>query len=366
MSAARALALLERADSTWQVEAQGELLDEAIRLAREAADPDVEYAARMRAMPNAAVRFAVGEAVTHLAWCLGRHETDAQRYARRLPGTEDLLYLEDWGLRQIVLSDALPPDRVESLVAAHAARLGDGAGEHALAVLRALQAWAAGDVPAASTRIDAALQIPGDAMTHCTRCTRDIAAQIHEAGGQWEKVAAAVDDFVSDPCGDLDQPASALSRGLFAWRKAGRIEDAEAAYAKASREVSGRETTPEVLGRLARYALLTARPDEALAHVESALVWVKGPALATHLRLGALREVSAVLAGLESSGLGARRLRSADDPRARLLLPPRDGGWTVAEAAPVLHEAARVLAARFDDRAATTFHVEQLARSREV
>lgn len=362
MTAAHALALVRRADATWNPEAQAELLDEAIRLAREADDPKLEYAARMRAVPAAALRFAVGDALTHVAWCVSRHDSENARFPRRLPGTEDLLYLEDWCLRQICLSDAVGPGDVETLIDAHERRLGPGSGDHSVAVLRALHAWACGDLVAAIEAVRRALALPGDAMTHCTRCTRDIAAQIFEAAGDHASVVTVCDDYLTDPCTDLDQPASALSRGLFAWHTSGRGDEAESAYRKAAGEAAPRETTPEVLGRLARFALAAGRDDDALAHVEAALPWVFGPSIATHLRLGALRELSAALTGLDLRGLGGRELRAARDPRTSPLLPARTEGWTVSSARPALVREARELAARFDARAGTMFHVEQLER----
>ncbi|WNM27325.1 hypothetical protein RN607_14155 [Demequina capsici] len=363
MTAARSLALIARADRTWQLEEQASLLVEAVSLAREADDLDAEYAARMRLVPNSAIRFEVSEAVTHLAWCVVRHDSDPTRFPRRASGTEDLLYLEDWTLRQLALSDALSPVQVEDLIAEHARRLGPGAGEHALGTLGALHAWALGDVALASAHIGAALRVPGDGLAHCVRCTRDIAAQIAEAAGDAAAVVMAVDDFATDPCDDLDQPASALSRGLFAWLASDRREDADSAYGVAVRRVAARPTTAEVRGRLARYALVTGRLDEAVGHVEAALPYVHGSALATHLRLGALREIAAVLAGLQRRGLGERCLTGVDVPSVRPLLPARGEGWTVATAAPVVLTAARELAGRFDARAGTMFHVEQLQRT---
>ncbi|WP_084074572.1 hypothetical protein [Demequina sp. NBRC 110052] len=362
MTVARALELIERADRTWELRAQAMLLDESIALAREANDAGVEYAARLRAVPNAAMRFEVSEAVTHLAWCVARHDDDPASHPRRLDRTEDVLYLEDWALRQLALSDALAPARVTELIDAHERRLA-GTGPHAVSVLRALHAWALGDADAAAAHIDEAILTPGDAMTHCIRCTRDIAAQIADSAGRVEAAIAACDDYAAEPCVDADQPASALSRGLFAWTAMGRMPDAEAAYASASRRVQARPTTPEVLGRLARYALATGRFDEALKHVESALPWAMGSALATHLRMSALRELAAVLSGLEAAGLGSEPLSTAGDPRVGRLLPTGHQPWTVAQAAPRAVAAARHLAERFDARGGTTFHVEHLERT---
>lgn len=362
MTVARALELIERADQTWELVAQAMLLNESVALAREAGDASVEYAARMRAVPNAAMRFEVSEAVTHAGWCLARHRAEPTRFPRRLDGTEDLLYLEDWALRQLALSDALEPARVEALIDAHERAL-SGTGAHSVAVLRALHAWTIGDLASATDAIRDALATEGDPMTHCTRCTRDIAAQIGEAAGDTAAVLAASNDYRADPCDDADQPSSAFSRGLFAWTVAGRATDAESAYISASRRVSARPTTPEVLGRLARYALLTGRIDAAIEHVDAALPWVVGPALASHLRLAAMRELTAVLASLDARGHGARVLSTADDPRVAPLLPRRDADWTVEEAVPAVRAAAQRLAERFDARGGTTFHVEHLERT---
>ena len=109
--------LLEEIDRTPWGPAEQTLVAEAVALAQEIGDEQLEYQARMRQTASANMNGATDVMLNSFAWCLARHDADPGRFPADLEyGGADLMWQFKWMASALRSSPAFSQDQITAVL----------------------------------------------------------------------------------------------------------------------------------------------------------------------------------------------------------------------------------------------------------
>ncbi|MBS1897990.1 MAG: hypothetical protein JSS88_11595 [Actinobacteria bacterium] len=354
--------LFEEIDRTpWGPHEQA-LVAEAVGIAQELGDEELEYQARMRQTASANMGGLTDLMLSSFAWCLARHDADPARFPADIDnGAADLMWQFKWMASSLRGSPAFAPEQIaavlEDMEAHYAAA---GLGPSGVLMARFEDAHAAGRLDEAE-RLRVQLETtPRDSHSHCDACGRSQVAGFLADTDRDEEAIRLVEEMVEGGFSCGEEPEHALSLALLPYLRLGRGDEAKAAHLRSYRLA---KDNPDLLGAVAnsiRFCALTGNEARALALVERHLPWLAHDALNSQGHFGMLIAVATTLDAVVDAGHGSTPVRGADATELAPFFGARETAWTAAELAPVAWVAAERLGARFDERDGTDNHARRL------
>lgn len=367
-STARLSQLLEEIDRTPWGAAEQALVAEAVALAQELGDEQLEYQARMRQTASANMGGQTDVMLNSFAWCLAKHDADPARFPIDIDnGAADLMWQFKWMASALRASPAFSTAQIAAVLddmEEHYRRA--GLGMSGVLTARFEDAWDAG-------RHDEAEQLrvqlettPRDDYSHCDACGRSQIAGFFAETGRDEEAIRLVEEMIEGGFSCGEEPEHALSRVLLPYLRAGRTEDARAAHLRSYRLA---KDNPDNIGIVANnivFAAVTGNEARALAMVERHLPWLAHDQLNVDGHFAALSAIAFALDRVAAAGHGDTPVRGADAPALQQFFGEHDGAWNASELAAAATAAAERIGADFDERDGTTGHADRHARLRSL
>ncbi|MFV0252449.1 MAG: tetratricopeptide repeat protein [Beutenbergiaceae bacterium] len=326
------------------------LVDQALALAREAGDEQLEYRVRMHLTASAR---AAGDSDTMLgsfAWCLEQHDRDPRRFPAQ-SGTGDLMGQYRWVATTMSRSPAYPAEQIEALLAGMRQRYRRaGLGESGVLMARFECAWSQGRLREAERLRQQVIAAPRDSHSRCEACTySQHAAFVAETGRQTEALSLLEHALASGtPC--RHEPVRAISSSLLPLLRAGELAQAKAAHLRGYR--LARES-PEHVATLTDHLIfcaVTGNHARGLAMVERHLGWLAHPGLDVSSQLDAMRAIAVVLDSVDRTGRGEHPVPGSQAPQLAPFFGEPSAPLSVAELAQSAWRWADRTAAAFDAR----------------
>ncbi|WP_309129717.1 hypothetical protein [Microbacterium sp.] len=363
-SQARFSQLLEEIDRTPWGPAEQALVAEAVALAQDLGDEQLEYQARMRQTASANMGGHTDVMLNSFAWCLSRHDADPARFPLDIEnGAADLMWQFKWMASALRSSPAFSAAQIAAVLddmEEHYRR--SGLGMSGVLTARFEDAWDAGRHDEAE-RLRVQLEAtPRDDYSHCDACGRSQVAGFFAETGRNEEAIRLVEEMIAGGFSCGEEPEHALSRVLLPYLRAGRTEDARAAHLRSYRLA---KDNPDNIGIIANnlvFAAVTGNEARALALVERHLPWLAHDRLNVDGHFAALSAIAFALGRVAEAGHGDTPVRGADAPSLQPFFGPHDGAWTASELAAAAAAAAERIGADFDERDGTTGHADRRAR----
>lgn len=365
MTRDRLIALIEQIDQTPFGPAESALTREAIALAIDLGDEQLEYAARLRQTSSANHSGDIESALTSFAWCLARHDEDPVRFPAEVDGA-DLMWQFKWMASMLSSSPEFGLDQIEAVLddMEQHYRAG-GLGISGVLMARFEHAWDAGRFEEADRTRSLLLTTPRDEYSHCFACTpSQLAGYAIERGDDVEALRL-IDEMIAEEhtCGE--EPEHALARSLGPALRTGRLDDAREAHLRSYRLAKDNPANLGIIAHHIVFCAVTGNEARALSLIERHLRWLAHDALDA---AGHVRALSAIAVGLDAvtaAGHGDTPVRGADDAALRPWLgAPPAAGWTAASLAERAWTTASELSARFDARNGTSAYADRLVRLR--
>ena len=328
-------------------------IDEAVALADEIGDEDLQFKARM-ALTNCAVTTGDTDAqLSSFAWCLAKYDQDPVRFADSPHG--DVLWHYKWAIGALVGSPIFSRAQIEATL--------DDMEAHYKQANAGLQgvAWMRLDYAENTGRLDQAMDLrrqflatPRDHYSDCDACTRSGLAGLALSVGDEAEALRLVDEIIN---GDYDgrhscteEPERALSRVLEPMLHAGQFDEARAAHLRSYRLARTNPDLIDTIARHLRFCAITGNEARGLALAERHIGWLTHDALNEAGQHSLLLGLAVALTAVTRAGHGDEIVRGATDPGLARLFGEHDGAWQVADLAEAAWAAAASIAAKFDAR----------------
>jgi len=356
--------LLDEIDATpWGPHEQA-LTAEAVALAQELGDEQLEYQARMRQTASANMGGLTDVMLNSFAWCLAHHDADPQRFPLDIDnGAADLMWQFKWMASTLRASPAFSSEQIAAVLddmEAHYRRA--GLGLSGVLTARFEDAWASGRIDEAEALRGQLETTPRDDYSHCDACGRSQAAGFFAVTDRDEQAIRLVEEMIEGGFSCGEEPEHALSRVLLPYLRTGRFDDARAAHLRSYRLA---KENPDNLGIIANsivFAAVTGNEARALSMVERHLAWLAHDPLNVDGHFAMLTAIAFALDRVTAVGHGDATVRGAGSPALESFFGTRDGAWTASALAAAAGAAADRIGAEFDARDGSDWHAQRRAR----
>ncbi|MEV7619937.1 hypothetical protein AB0N59_07290 [Microbacterium sp. NPDC089321] len=356
--------LLDEIDATpWGPHEQA-LTAEAVALAQELGDEQLEYQARMRQTASANMGGLTDVMLNSFAWCLAHHDADPQRFPLDIDnGAADLMWQFKWMASTLRASPAFSSEQIAAVLddmEAHYRRA--GLGLSGVLTARFEDAWASGRIDEAEALRGQLETTPRDDYSHCDACGRSQAAGFFAVTDRDEQAIRLVEEMIEGGFSCGEEPEHALSRVLLPYLRAGRPDDARAAHLRSYRLA---KDNPDNLGIIANsivFAAATGNEARALSMVERHLPWLAHDPLNVDGHFAMLTAIAFALDRVTAVGHGDAAVRGAGSADLEPFFGAREGAWTASALAAAAGEAADRIGAEFDARDGSDWHAQRRAR----
>ncbi|MEI3849318.1 MULTISPECIES: hypothetical protein [unclassified Microbacterium] len=368
----RLIELFDEIDRTpWGPHEQA-LTAEAVALAVEIGDEELEYRARMRQTASANMGGITDLMLTSFAWCLAHHDADPVRFPADIEnGAADLMWQFKWMASSLRSSPAFAADQIAAVLDDMETHYRTaGLGISGVLMARFEDAWASGRIDEAErlrVRLEAT---PRDSHSHCDACGRSQIAGFFAETGREDEALRLVDEMIEGGFSCGEEPEHALSVSLVPALHEGRHDDAKAAHLRSYRMS---KDNPDLLSTIANnivFCAVTGNEARALSLVERHLPWLAHDPLAVRAHVRMLQAVGTTLDRVVTAGHGDTPVRGADAAELVPFFGERDGGgrgpWTAAELAGAAWAAAERIGRRFDERDGTDGQARRLEAARAL
>lgn len=360
--------LLDEIDRTPWGPAEQALTAEAVALAQELGDEQLEYQARMRQTASANMGGQTDVMLNSFAWCLAHHDADPQRFPLDIDnGAADLMWQFKWMAATLRASPAFSSEQIAGVLddmEEHYRRAGIGLS--GVLTARFEDAWASGRLDEAE-QLRARLETtPRDDYSHCDACGRSQAAGFFAVTDRDERAIGLVEEMLDGGFSCGEEPEHALSRVLLPYLRSGRLDDARAAHLRSYRLA---KDNPDNLGIIANnivFAAVTGNEARALSLVERHLPWLAHDPLNVDGHFAVLSAIALALDRVAAVGHGDAAVRGADAPALEPFFGATDGEWTASDLASAAFTAAERIGAQFDARDGSDWHARRLAGMRTL
>lgn len=354
--------LLDEIDSTpWGPHEQA-LTAEAVALAQQLGDEQLEYQARMRQTASANMGGLTDVMLNSFAWCLAHHDDDPQRFPLDVDGAADLMWQFKWMAATLRASPAFSSEQIAAVLddmEAHYRRA--GIGMSGVLTARFEDAWASGRIDEAERLRGRLETTPRDDYSHCDACGRSQNAGFFAATDRDEQAIRLVEEMIEGGFSCGEEPEHALSRVLLPYLRTGRLGDARSAHLRSYRLA---KDNPDNLGIIANsivFAAVTGNEARALALVERHLPWLAHDPLNVDGHFALLSAVAFALDRVVAVGHGEAVVRGADAAMLGSFFDEREGAWTASALAAAASAAADRIGAEFDARDGSDWHAQRRA-----
>ena len=356
--------LLDEIDATpWGPHEQA-LTAEAVALAQELGDEELEYQARMRQTASANMGGMTDVMLNSFAWCLAHHDADPQRFPLDIDnGAADLMWQFKWMASTLRASPAFSTEQIAAVLddmETHYRRAGIGLS--GVLTARFEDAWASGRIDEAEALRGQLETTPRDDYSHCDACGRSQAAGFFAVTDRDEQAIRLVEEMIEGGFSCGEEPEHALSRVLLPYLRSGRLDDARAAHLRSYRLA---KDNPDNLGIIANnivFAAVTGNEARALSMVERHLPWLAHDPLNVDGHFAMLSAIGFALDRVTAVGHGDATVRGAGSPALEPFFGTRDAAWTASDLAAAAGAAADRIGAEFDARDGSDWHAQRGAR----
>lgn len=358
--------LLDEIDRTPWGPAEQALVSDAVRLAQEIGDEQLEYQARMRQTASAQMGGLTDVMLTSFAWCLAHYDADPQRFPLDIQnGTADLMWQFKWMAATLRGSPTFSAEQITAVLddmQAHYLRAGLGAS--GVLTARFEDAWGAGRIDEAEALRVQLETTPRDDYSHCDACGRSQIAGFFASTDRDAEAIRLVEEIVDGGFSCGEEPEHALSRVLLPYLRAGRLEDARSAHLRSYRLAKDNPDNLVIVANNIVFTAVTGNEARALALVERHLPWLAHNQLNVDGHFTALSAIGFALDRVAEVGHGDARVRGADSPALMSFFGAHEGPWTASELAAAANAAADRIGAAFDERDGTDGHAARRAQTR--
>ncbi|MDR6868098.1 tetratricopeptide (TPR) repeat protein [Microbacterium resistens] len=360
--------LIEEIDRTpWGLHEQN-LVAEAVALATEIGDDQLEYQARMRQTASANMGGLTDLMLNSFAWCLARHDADPSRFPADIEnGAADLLWQFKWMASSLRSSPAFAPEQIAAVLDDMETHYRTaGLGMSGVLMARFEDAHAAGRLDEAEelrVRIEAT---PRDSHSHCDACGRSQIAGFFAETGRETDTIRLVEEMIEGGFSCGEEPEHALSVSLVPYLHQGRGEEAKSAHLRSYRLS---KDNPDMLGTIARsivFCAITGNEARALSLVERHIGWLAHDRLNVQAHFSMLAAIGTTLDRVAAVGHGGTPVRGADAPELVPFFGEHEGAWTAAELATAAWAAAERIGRSFDVRDGSDSHARRLKDARAL
>lgn len=358
--------LLDEIDSTPWGRHEQALIAEAVALAQEIGDEQLEYQARMRQTASANMGGLTDVMLNSFAWCLAHHDDDPQRFPLDIDnGAADLMWQFKWMAATLRASPAFSSEQIAAVLddmEAHYRRA--GIGMSGVLTARFEDAWASGRIEDAERLRGLLETTPRDDYSHCDACGRSQNAGFFAATDRDEQAIRLVEEMIEGGFSCGEEPEHALSRVLLPYLRTGRLDEARAAHLRSYRLA---KDNPDNLGIVANhivFAAVTGNEARALSLVERHLPWLAHDQLNVDGHFAMLSAIALALDCVTAVGHGTTTVRAAEAAALEPFFGAREGAWTASALARAAGAAADRIGAEFDARDGSDWHAQRRARMR--
>ena len=364
--------LLEEIDRTpWGPQEQA-LVAEAVALAQEIGDEQLEYQARMRQTASANMGGLTDLMLSSFAWCLAHHDADPARFPADIDnGAADLMWQFKWMASSLRSSPAFSPEQITAVLDDMEAHYRTaGLGMSGVLMARFEDAHAAGRMDDAE-RLRVQLEAtPRDSHSHCDACGRSQVAGFFADTDRDEDAIRLVEEMLEGGFSCGEEPEHALSVSLLPYLRLGRGEQARAAHLRSYRLAKDNPDLLTAIANSIRFCALSGNEARALTLIERHLPWLAHDALNAQGHFRMLTAIGTALDAVTAAGHGDTPVRGADSPDLERFFGAHGGAdgtaWSAAELAAAAWAAAERIGVRFDERDGTDNHARRLQFARKT
>ncbi|WP_394162003.1 hypothetical protein [Galactobacter valiniphilus] len=352
--------LLGRADLLPYGPESRAVLDEALALALESGNQELEYAVRLRLVADAEMAGDTDAVLSNFAWCAARNDEDPQRFPTQIEGN-DLLWFYKWIPATLAANPRFArADVIQALDAMEARYRREGVGVHGVLQARFSEAYRSGHPEEAERWRQALLTTPEDDYSHCEACSRSEQVDYLLGRGQNEEALAFFDEIMSQNLSCGEEPETVMSTVLVPLLRAERLEDAERAHRLAYRLVRNNPALMPSIAKHIEFCAITGNYARALRLLERHLPWLAHDELDAEAHFSTLLSVATALELVDAAGHGGLTVHGSDDRRLIPVLGEHEGPYTVREFAAAARAAAEALGRAFDERDGSEAHHDRL------
>jgi cellulose synthase operon protein C len=365
VSTAAITKLFEQIDSTPFGPEERALVDQAVALAVESGDEQLEHLARMRLTVSAKHSGDTDAMLSSFAWTLAKHDSDPQRFPADLgDGGADLLWQYKWMAGTLSASPIFSREQIDAIHAdmlEHYERA--GVGLSGVITSRFDEAWRNGRLDEAATLREQLAITPRDDYSHCDACVRSESAGFLAQIGREEEALALVEEMIEGGFSCGDEPENALSEALLPYLRAGRLDEAKSAHLRSYRLARDNADKISIIANHLVFCAVTGNVARGLALLERHISWLAHDGLNVRAHFNNLLAYGVLLDAIDRAGHGDAAVRGADSPDLVPFFGEHDGAWTVRDLASSAWRAAAAIGADFDARNGNDYYADSIARA---
>ena len=357
--------LFEQIDSTPFGPEERALIDQAVALAVEAGDEQLEHLARMRLTVSAKHSGDTDAMLASFAWTLAKHDEDPSRFPADLGDDgADLLWQYKWMAGTLAASPIFSREQIDAVHAdmhAHYERAGVGFSGYITS--RFDEAWHNGRLEEAATLREQLVITPRDDYSHCDACVRSEAAAFLAETGKEEESLILIAEMLDGGFSCGDEPENALSQALLPYLRAGRFDEAKSAHLRSYRLSRDNADKISIIANHLVFCAVTGNEARGLALLERHISWLTHDGLNVSAHFSNLLAYGVLLDAIDAAGHGETTVRGADSPDLVSFFGEHDGPWSVRDLAAAAWRAAEVIGAAFDERNGNDYHASRIAKA---
>ena len=368
MSVARIQELFTEIDGMAYGPEERSRVDEAIALAIEIGDEELEYRARIRQTASANMLGDTETLLSSFAWCLAKHDEDPARFPDEI-GHEGagLMWQFKWIATTLASSPIFDRDDISNALAdmeSHYRKA--GIGQSGVLTSQFATAWRLGELERAEELRAELAVTPRDEYSHCDACVRSDASGFLTEVGRDAEAIVLFDELIEGGYSCGDEPEAALSRALLPYLRAGRLEDARAAHFRSYSLARDNADNLSIIANHLIFCAVTGNEARGLSMLERHLSWFVHDQLNADGQFAGLLAAGVLLDAVTAAGFGEQTVRGAENRELQVLFGEHDGDWTAEELATAVWAAARRIGNQFDQRAGNDYRASRIQKAKKL
>ncbi|CAO1654088.1 Tetratricopeptide repeat protein [Salinibacterium sp. NYA9b] len=368
MSVARITELFSEIDTMAFGPEERARVDEAIALAVELGDEELEYRARIRLTASANQLGDTEALLSSFAWCLAKHDADPVRFPDDVvEGGAGLMWQFKWIATTLASSPIFGTDDISGALADMESHYRDaGIGQSGVLTSQFATAWRLGQLDRAEELRAQLAVTPRDDYSHCDACVRSDASGFLTETGRDAEAIVLFDELIEGGYSCGDEPEAALSRALLPYLRAGRLDDARAAHFRSYNLARDNADNLSIIANHFIFCAVTGNEARGLAMLERHLSWFVHDQLNADGQFSGLVAAGVLLDAVTAAGFGEQVVRGAESNELTALFGEHDGTWTAEELATATWAAARRIGDQFDERAGNNYRATRIQKAKNL